>query len=462
MRWPVKFQLLLPMLGITVLAIVLTAAAAAYLGAAHVRRQQEQDLHRVVATLSESNFPLTEGVLRQMRGLSGAEFVRLDDRQKIVASTMTVAEAERADLGRLHIDNLSGEVAAQSAVELGGRRYLAYRVPVIPRVQSEVSGSLIVLYEEQRRRAAMWQAVYPALGAGSVAAAVAVALATALAHRFVRPIRRLGQETARIAEGRFQPLPVPPRNDEIRDLTLAVNSMAEKLGRYEQEVRTSERLRTLGQLQAGLSHQLRNWATGAQMAIELHLRQCAARDGDESLAVAQRQLRLMESYLQRFMRIGRDAGQAYDDNVDLTQVLDDALELLRPTCAHGKVQLEAAPRSATLRVRGNVDALRDLFLNVLLNAVEAARRARSGAPRVTVETELAAAERAVIRVKDTGAGPAAEVQERLFDPFVSEKPEGTGLGLFMARQIVEAHGGSIGWQRENGVTCFSIELPLVS
>ncbi len=62
-------------------------------------------------------------------------------------------------------------------------------------------------------------------------------------------------------------------------------------------------------------------------------------------------------------------------------------------------------------------------------------------------------------VRDSGPGPSAEVSARLFEPFVTGKPEGTGLGLFVARQIAEDHGGSIRWQRCEGMTEFRVELP---
>src|SRR5262249_31585382 len=65
----------------------------------------------------------------------------------------------------------------------------------------------------------------------------------------------------------------------------------------------------------------------------------------------------------------------------------------------------------------------------------------------------------VLEVWDTGPGPAPEVAERLFEPFVTGKPEGVGLGLAVARQVAEAHGGAITWTREGGRTCFRVELP---
>jgi nitrogen-specific signal transduction histidine kinase len=63
-------------------------------------------------------------------------------------------------------------------------------------------------------------------------------------------------------------------------------------------------------------------------------------------------------------------------------------------------------------------------------------------------------------VYDSGPGPSPEVAERLFEPFVTGKPEGVGLGLAVARQIAEAHGGCICWRRDEGRTCFRVELPL--
>ena len=78
MRWPIQTQLLLPMLSVVVLTIVLATAASAYFGGRWVRRQQHEDLTRVVAALTDTNFPLSTNVLERMSGLSGAEFVLVE------------------------------------------------------------------------------------------------------------------------------------------------------------------------------------------------------------------------------------------------------------------------------------------------------------------------------------------------------------------------------------------------
>jgi signal transduction histidine kinase len=204
-----------------------------------------------------------------------------------------------------------------------------------------------------------------------------------------------------------------------------------------------------------LAHQLRNAATGGRMAIELHQRQCAAQPG-ESLEVALRQLRLMESYLQRFLDLGRDRPMVLE-TISLPAVVADALSLVRPACAHVGIDLAYREPGVPLLIRGDAEALRQLVVNLVLNAVEAVGQ-QHGPARITVQT-CSDDGRACLHVRDTGPGPAAEVAARLFEPFVSGKPEGTGLGLYVARRVAEAHRGSITWQRLDGETRFTVILP---
>jgi signal transduction histidine kinase len=448
------------MLLTVLLAIGLSSVASSYFGVARMRRQQEDNLHRVVATLTSAEFPLTESVLRQMTGLSGAEFVLLNQQGQVVASTLRLTPDEIASLQRVPMAKRPLADSGTGLVELGGRSYLSHRAWLKGGARGVTAGSLVVLYEGDRWRWLVWQAASPAFLAGGVAMGAAAILAVFLARRMVRPIHQLGIESARIAEGDFQPGPVPERNDEIRDLALAINRMAERLSQYEQNVRSSERLRVLGQLGAGMAHQLRNSATGARMAIELHQRACAATADAESLSVALRQLRLMESYLQRFMGLGRDAPIEHK-TVALPELIDEVLQLVRPACMHGKIELSYRRPEEPFDVCGDANSLRELLMNLVLNAVEAAKRPSDTPPRVSLELCRHEEDRALLRVFDSGTGPSPSVRDRLFEPFVTEKPEGTGLGLFVARRVAEAHHGSVRWERVEGQTCFVVDLPVV-
>jgi signal transduction histidine kinase len=460
MRWPIRNQLTLPMLSIVVLSIMLASGVAAWWQVGQARQRQERALGRTVDTLIDSSFPPTEGVLKQISGLSDAEFVLLDSYGRVEASTLSLTDEEHDRLAALEIRESEG-FTATSTLQLAGRSYLCERVPVTRWLSAGRSVSLAVLYPEDRWSSMIMQAALPVLAAGAVMAIVVMLVTTVLAQRIVRPIRQLGDRAAAIADGDFAPVAVGNRDDELRDLALSINGMVEKLSRYESEVRQNERMRTLGQLGAGMAHQLRNAAAGASMAIELHARKCDDGD-DESIDVATRQLKLMESYLQRFLTLGRSRPTPHE-RVCLQEAVDDVASLVDPACRHAKIQLELEKPDTPIHIEGDGESLRQLLVNLVLNAVEAAERP-SDAPdtdhaRVIVRLEATDAV-ATLRVLDTGPGPAAETRDQLFDPFVTEKPDGTGLGLYVARQIAEAHHGTIAWQPHDGMTCFAVEFPL--
>jgi signal transduction histidine kinase len=273
-------------------------------------------------------------------------------------------------------------------------------------------------------------------------------------------VQDLERRTRLIAAGDFSPMPLPRRNDELRDLSRSVNEMAEQLARLHEAVQRAERLRLLGQVGGGLAHQLRNGLTGARLAVQLHARGCAGGDA-EALEVALRELTLLEAHLKRFLDLGRD-GPLRRQPCAPADLVDEVVALLRPRCKHAGIDLRWQRPAAGAAVVGDPGQLGQLLLNVVGNAAEAA------GPGGWVEVRMGQAEGdgrpspLVIEVIDSGPGPPPEVAERLFEPFVTGKPEGVGLGLAVARQVAEAHGGRIAWRREAGRTVFRIELPVVT
>ena len=350
------------------------------------------------------------------------------------------------------------------SAEVGGRWY--FHTPVKLPVGSAAgrNGVLHVLFPQDEYRRAWRQAFVPSFIVGAVTLLVLAAVAWALANRMGRAIARLREEVMRIARGDFREVKLPSIDDEIRDLSAAVNRTAEMLAEYEQQVRRSEQMRTLTMLGASLAHQLRNAVTGCRMALDLHSADCRASDRGECLDVAQRQLRLMESQLQRFLRIGNRPTELVKRDVDLGDLVEELLPLVRPAAQHAGVALDCRISRQHPSVSGDQEALSQVVLNLLLNAVEAAQQDgidRPGQSRVCVEVDTTANDDAEIVISDSGAGPAESVAASLFEPFVTSKTEGAGLGLAVAKDVVEAHGGSIGWNREQGMTRFCVEIPLI-
>ena len=478
------------MLFVVLACVAVASVTGAWTGGQFAREQERDNLRRLASTLADAGFPLTENVLRQMAGLSGADFVVLSDTGDVVRSTIALARDETVTLNGLVERSDPFRQGSDETVTLAAKRYLAARLPVRMAATRGMPQSLCVLVPEEHWNRVARRAAWPPILAGFIAAVVAVALTSLLARRFTQPIRQLSEQATAIAAGRFTSTPLPTTDDELRDLTASLNRMSEQLGHYEEQVRRSERLRTLGQLGAGIAHQLRNSATGARLALEFHAADVPSTVDRESLDVALCQLDLMETSLKRFLRLGRGE-QVPMQAVSLVRLIDETLPLVEPSCRHAGLVLEWEPPLTEIVLDGDADSLRQLLLNLLVNAVEAATSAsgRRGVVRVELSRSAEVRERVagsdqregpevnqtgpslradaaapntnrvVLRVLDTGPGPAPEFAERLFEPFATSKPDGTGLGLSVAQEIALAHGATLDWRREAEWTCFEVAFP---
>jgi signal transduction histidine kinase len=453
MRWSIRYQLLIPLL-ILLLGVVGISTWTAVASANRARGQIETQVRGIVRTVHQATFPHDKTILKLMRGLSGAEFL-LDDPQLGIITTFDI-DAKPAGLPEPTADWEDLRLGPHVTVE--GKTYLCNGVHL--RRASGVPFTLYIFYPESLLHDALWEAVRPSLLLGVFGGLASLVLAAGVAQRLSRRIQELERRTRLIAAGDFSPMALPGRNDELRDLGRSVNDMAQKLAHLQETVQKTERFRLLGQVSGGLAHQLRNAVTGARLAVQLHARDC---DGDadaEALDVALRQLALVEAHLKRFLDLGHDAGPVPTPHA-LSALLEEAIALLRPQCRHAHIDLHWQPPPTAAIVLGDAGQLGHLFLNVIGNAIEAAGPGGWVEVAVAEKADLdGAGTRAVIEVSDSGPGPAPQVADRLFEPFVTGKREGVGLGLAVGRQVAEAHGGSIHWRREADRTCFRIELPL--
>jgi signal transduction histidine kinase len=452
MRWPIRNQLLVPLLTL-LLGVVGISTWTALASADRARNQIETQVRNVAHTVSDLPVPLHQKVLEGLKLLLGADFLLLtpDGRHAATLSAdiqeLPPAEEVVEDWKKLRLG---------PRVVVGERIYLGSGVRLPPRADVPEGGTLYILYPEELWRSALWEAVRPSLFLGGFAGLASLVLAVAVGERFSRRVRQLERRTRLIAAGDFSPMPLPGRDDELRDLGRSINEMAEQLARLQETVQRTERLRLLGQVGGGLAHQLRNGLTGARLALQLHARECRDGGDGETLAVALRQLALLETHLKRFLDLGR-TGPLRRERVALRSLVGEMAELLGPRCKHARIDLRWQPPDEEAPVVGDAGQLEQLLLNVVGNAIEAA--GPGGWVEVVLGREGGAAPLVCIEVSDSGPGPSPEVAAKLFEPFVTGKPEGVGLGLAVARQVAEAHGGRITWRRDGVVTRFRIELP---
>ncbi len=464
MRWPLRLQILTPMAIILLVTVGSVSALNAWIAAARVRTDVEAQLSNVARTLEATNFPLESNVLKQTSGLCGADLLIVDGQGETVAGSFpgTVAAKDllmASDWRQLKLRDtyeLEGEGFFYTAVKLDRR---------------PVGGGLVdlyIFYPETSWRQATQQAAVGPLLIGIVSLALVSAAAWWVAASVTRPVQRLQQQVETLTDGNYQAFPLPRRDDEVRDLAATVNQLAARLTRYEEEVRGNERLRTLAQLGSGIAHQVRNAATGCRIAIDLHERELAQQGivkADERLLVAKRQLSLIETHVQRLLTLGKP-NEAVHERIELAALLEDTLDLVRPTAAHLGVQLQTPTDWPNAAGEGDGEALQQMLVNLLINAIQAtapegtsqlATDSGHPPPRVTLEAKLAGST-LIIAITDNGPGLPDHVADKLFQPFQSNKPGGTGLGLSVARQTARLHQGDVFWRHENGLTCFWVEL----
>ncbi len=450
MRFSIRYQLLLPLLAL-MLGLVGVSTWSAWASGQRARRHIEKQIDDIVAAVGAVPFPLNTKILGLMKGMSGAEFVVCDEERR------PIHDAEGKMIATL--DDVPDDLPSPSKqptqhfdkpVQVGHTSYLCGGLSLSPGARP--GAILYILYPESLMREAVWQALRPALALGSVGGLISILLSVLLAQSLSRRIQQMERRTRLIAAGDFSPMPLPSLNDELRDLSSSVNEMARRLADFQETIRMTERLRLLGQVSGGLAHQLRNGVAGARLAVQLHAQDCPERT-DESLAVALRQLALVEMHLKKFLDVGKTV-ELQRQPCQLGDLARDTIALLGPQCRHAKIDLRiVAPEEPAISLNADAAQLGHLLLNVLTNAIEAA------GPGGWVEVRWGIGENAFVEIRDSGPGPAPEIATRLFEPFVTGKREGVGLGLAVGRQVAEAHGGTIRWARETNCTCFRIELP---
>jgi two-component system, NtrC family, nitrogen regulation sensor histidine kinase GlnL len=251
----------------------------------------------------------------------------------------------------------------------------------------------------------------------------------------------------------------------LHDLSLQRN--------LETDVRRAQSLAQLGVMVAGLAHEIRNPLGGIRGAVQL----LAAEMGEHPAAreytdLVLREVDRLSKLLAQLLEL-RPRGSFTPQPVNIHRVIDHVLALVDPAAKQHDARMLRIFDPSLPEVRGDPDALTQLLLNLVQNAVQAVATTDT-APReirltTRVETDyhlssqsstsMRGRVRLRIDVEDNGPGIPPDVQRNLFSPFLTTKPKGTGLGLAICQRIVTDHGGSIRFESAPGHTLFRIVLP---
>ena len=283
-----------------------------------------------------------------------------------------------------------------------------------------------------------------------------------LARRLTKPIRRLNLGVREIAAGNFTSRVTPQGSDEVAELSAGFNMMADQLELMQRESMQSarrERSRMLGEIALGFAHEIRNPLLVIKTSAELVHGKLPEEGKDARLlGLAIEEVGRIDSLIAEFLSFAKPAPftPAY---FQLDTLAQDVLELSAAEFAARNIAsafIDQTPEARGARVLGEENKIRQVLLNLVLNAVEAMPGGGSLALRLYLP---AAGGRVCLEVRDTGVGIPADLLATMHLPFISTKKNGLGLGLAKAYAIVEEHGGSISCESAPGQgTTFTVCL----
>jgi signal transduction histidine kinase len=273
---------------------------------------------------------------------------------------------------------------------------------------------------------------------------VTLALMIYLINRALRPVSELSLACADISRGKLKTVRVRNTAGEIRALEQTFNNMVDALREkevVEANLRQAQRLTALGNLAAGVAHDVRNPLNAIKL-LSSHAIDTLPEGGDSEraakhLKTIREEVDRIEEIVTRFLSLAKDR-KLEPEPIKIDVLLQECLDLLRRDAEKRDVRLQSDLRAGDTVLMLDREQWRRAALNVLINALEACPA--GGRVRLFSRVTDSACE---VEVRDDGPGMSKDLQERAFEPYFTTKSTGTGLGLAITRGIVEEHGGRI-------------------
>ncbi|HKN47774.1 MAG TPA: ATP-binding protein, partial [Candidatus Polarisedimenticolia bacterium] len=362
------------------------------------------------------------------------------------------------------------DLLPKTARTAGTREYAAAGVVMLAAYAPVGDIGLWAVVQIPRARAfeAARRLVTRSLALAGLVCLAAAGLVLFFSSSITRPLVALTRATEQIGRGHFDVQIPQSGGDEIAALGARFKRMTEELAARETALKEankrlveSEKMTALGQLGAGIAHEVKNPMTSIRGYAQMGIRKVP--EGSplhEYFRTIEKETGRSLDILKNLLKFSRQE-TAEMGLIDLNAVVADTLHLVTHQLEMKKVQVVPSPSEDPLRVIGNANQLEQVLLNLCMNAGDAMEKGGT----LTVSTELVNnGTLACIRVADTGSGIPPDVLGRIFDPFFTTKPvgKGTGLGLSVSYGIVKEHKGEISVESRPGQgTTFTILIPRV-
>jgi len=350
-----------------------------------------------------------------------------------------------------------------NAEQAGGLRLNWQIKAVLPIVFVLINGMLLFTLATVSWQNPQRHIVLVVAGAGAIA--ICAALVVVLTYFIQRPLIELQEKIAKVGEGDLNvTVRFARRDDEIGDLGRNFNRMVTLLRENSEEIETlhrtqmsrAEHLATLGELATGLAHEIRNPLAGIAGVIDIVARDLPATSPARAVIKDVRQeISQINHIVGELLQTARPHPPQIRRS-DLNVTVEHSVMLARQQALSKAIEIVFKRNVELPEVEHDGDQIHQVLLNLLLNSIQAI----DGPGIIVVELE-ARGGMAAISVSDTGRGIPSEDLPNIFRPFYTTKGNGTGLGLSLARRIVEEHQGRIEVTSSVGKgTTFTVLLPI--
>jgi nitrogen fixation/metabolism regulation signal transduction histidine kinase len=245
--------------------------------------------------------------------------------------------------------------------------------------------------------------------------------------------------------------------DEIGILARSFNEMVSKLQKSREELSKHERESAWKEMAKQVAHEIRNPLTPIKLSIQ-HVRQAFKDKAPDREEILQRVTQTVIDQIEVLSRIASEFSsfakmpESKFEKLNIDDLLKETINLFREIQGVSFIHTLASP---TVMIVADRDQLRGVFINIIRNAIQAIQKAGIITAETSLEKHIC-----IIKISDTGPGIPEELRARIFEPNFSTKTEGMGLGLAIARRVIEDHGGTISCSSERGKgTTFEIRLP---
>ncbi len=276
-------------------------------------------------------------------------------------------------------------------------------------------------------------------------------------RRVLLPLESITRRARVVAGGDLTPRPVADRGDEIGELARTFEAMVTALAETKERLLATERLATIGKMAAHVTHEIRNPLSSMALNLELLEEEMsgAAPEAKSLTRAVQLELERLISLSEQYLSLARQR-PILPESEDIGLLVTEALQFMRRDLEQRGIVVQMDLPKEPLIIPLDEAQLKQALFNLVRNAQEA--MPSGGQLRVRVARLDQSG--VVLELTDSGTGISPAVAHSLFEPFVSTKPAGTGLGLAVTRQIVQGHGGQIRWEAPTqGGSRFVIELP---